>query len=163
VGRLVAKRVTRLSDKITLMGLHGEAVPSKLKRQHHNSDCGDPARNGAAGGAGLVLGDLVIDALDFLTDSPFILFGAYGFANKCLILSVVEADRDDQKGKIGCNSSTWWWTCCLIAQCTIECTIDDRTSAQSSSKNGASKQYQRSLASHDPVYDRVYDRSDRKI
>ena len=39
----------RLFEKITLMGLHREAVPSKLKGQHHDSDCGNPARNGAAG------------------------------------------------------------------------------------------------------------------
>jgi hypothetical protein len=39
----------RLFEKMTLMGLHREAVPSKLKGQHHDSDCGNPARNGAAG------------------------------------------------------------------------------------------------------------------
>jgi hypothetical protein len=37
----------RLFEKITLMGLHREAVPSKLKGQHHDSDCGNPTRNGA--------------------------------------------------------------------------------------------------------------------
>jgi hypothetical protein len=31
------------------MGLYWEAVPSKLKGQHHDPDCGNPARNGAAG------------------------------------------------------------------------------------------------------------------
>jgi len=39
----------RLFEKMTLMGLHREAVPSKLKGQHHDSDCGNPARNGATG------------------------------------------------------------------------------------------------------------------
>jgi SAM domain (Sterile alpha motif) len=44
---LVAQTTIRKNAK--LVRLHRESVPHELEGQHHNSDCGDPARNSSAG------------------------------------------------------------------------------------------------------------------